>query len=272
MTGSHFGPAVSVVVPFYSGLEYLERTIAGLSRQTLDVDQWELIVAEDGAVERTDRVLRKYPRMQIRRVSIPRKGFRLASVRNAAVLAAAGPLIVMLDFDCVPLPDHLEKHVSLLRAESATATVGIRRFTDLSHVPAGEIVRGEWWEHAVDIPSISNRGQSIDKRVGEIEQIAEHRCPSNLFHGCNVGFWRESAIDVGLFSEAFNGSHGYEDIQFAWRLQTAGVAFRYVDTPVFHQENAVVSSHDRAVGRLRNYSILAELVPELVEFRQREAR
>jgi GT2 family glycosyltransferase len=119
------------------------------------------------------------------------------------------------------------------------------------------------------VPSISSGGSALDKRIGEIEDIATHPCPSNLFHGCNVGFWRATAQEVGLFNEKFNGAPCYEDLEFAWRLQQVGARFAYVDAPVFHQENAVVGKTQRIKGAVRNYATLSGLAPGLVEFREK---
>lgn len=258
---------VSIIVPFYSGLDYLDRTLAGLSRQTLAPHLWEVIISEDGGPESTAVLMRKYPTISIRRVRIERRGFRLATVRNVAIHASQAPIILLLDFDCVPLQTHIECHLKTLRLSRRTATVGLRRFVNLDSMQADDILQDNWWTLLADVPSVSSGGLTRDKRTKDIGTIATHPCPSNLFHGCNVGFWRAMAQRVGLFNEAFNGAHGYEDLEFGWRLQSAGVRFAFVAAPVFHQENSVVELHDRINGRIRNYSILAALAPSLVEFR-----
>jgi chondroitin synthase len=260
---------VSVVVPFFRGMEYLDRTLAGLSRQSLPSRYWEVVISEDGSPEPTNALINTYSGINVRRVRIERNGFRLATARNGAIQSSLAPIILLLDFDCVPLPTHVERHLALLRASRFTATVGLRRFVDLNSVEVPQILHETWWESVEDVPSISSGGLAWDKRIDEIEDIATHPCPSNLFHGCNVGFWRATAQEVGLFNEEFNGAHGYEDLEFAWRLQQAGVRFAYVGTPVFHQENLVVGEDQRSEGRVRNYATLARLAPGLVEFRER---
>jgi GT2 family glycosyltransferase len=258
-----------VVIPFYAGLEYLDRTLAGLSCQTLSPNLWEIVISEDGGTQQTDGLIDKYPVLNIRRIRIDRHGYRLATVRNVAIQASRAPIIILLDFDCVPSSSHLERHLSVLQRSSKIASVGLRRFVDLGSIQAAEILQGRCWNTISDVPSISSGGLSSDKRTDVLHRIDIHPFPSNLFHGCNVGFWRSTAEKVGLFSEDFNGGHGYEDLEFGWRLQKAGVRFSYVDSTVFHQENSIVGIEQRDKGRERNYSVLARLAPELVEFRER---
>lgn len=258
---------LSVVIPFYAGLQYLDRTLAGLCRQTVSAKLWEVIISEDGGPETTHELIERHP-IPIRRIRIDRNGYRLATVRNVAIQASQAPLILLLDFDCVPLASHIECHLRRLRRSRSTTTVGLRRFVDLSSLARADILQTDWWRLVRDVPSISSGGLIMDKRIKDIRKIGTHPFPSNLFHGCNVGFWRSTAEQIGLFREEFNGAHGYEDLEFGWRLQQAGARFAYVDAPVFHQENSIVGCHQRAIGRRRNYAVLARLAPRLVEFRE----
>ena len=45
-----------------------------------------------------------------------------------------------------------------------------------------------------------------------------HPFPGNCFHGGNVAYWRDDAVDVGLWDEGFNGNYGYEDLEFGQHL------------------------------------------------------
>lgn len=258
---------ITALVPFYRGLDCLERTLVGLSRQTLHPDLWEAVICEDGSVEQTTDLISRYPNINIRRVCQERNGYRLASVRNLGILSARSPRIVLLDFDCIPLPYHLERHLNALGDVTGSATIGLRRFVDGKDISLSSIRSTSWWNLVVDIPSISGRGASVDKRIEQIRLLPNHPCPSNIFYGCNVGFWRSDALATGGFNEAFNGAHGYEDLEFAWRLQKHNVVFQRVDAIVYHQENEVVSEEERDYGGRKNYELLKLLAPGLAAFR-----
>lgn len=261
---------VSVVVPFYRGLDELELTLAGLEGQVFGSPPFDVIVAEDGSPQSPRHLAQSFPGLDLRFVRIERNGFRLATVRNEA-LAVAQPLVLLLDFDCVPTPTHVQTHFGALTSDPQCVTVGLRRFVDPRGVSAEFVTSGRrWWNELDEIESISNPGSVIDKRVGLVERISDLEFPCNLFHGCNVGLRRSTAVEVGLFDERFNGAHGYEDIEFAYRLQLSGCRFAFVDAPVLHLENEVVDVDARRRGRDRNLALLGELCPELVAHRDRQ--
>ncbi len=261
-------PQVSVIVPFYVGLDSLELTLAGLDAQVAGTPPFEVIIAEDGSPTSPRPLARTFGRLRVRFARIERDGFRLATVRNEAIIRAR-PLVLLLDFDCVPTPEHVLIHVRALVSDPLCATVGLRRFVHARQLNRGVIESGRrWWDILDDIESISNPGLVFDKRSGLLERISDRPYPCNLFHGCNVGFRRATAVYVGMFDERFNGAHGYEDIEFAYRLQRHGARFVFVDAPVFHLENQVVDVEARRRGRARNLALLAQLCPDLIAHRR----
>lgn len=263
------GTYVSVVVPFFTGLGELGLTLAGLANQSVPSDEFEVIVAEDGSPSTSEELIVSFPDLNLRRIWIPRRPYQLSTVRNLAIRAASGPLTILLDFDCIPLPTHIAVHRRLLESGPGCVSVGPRKFIDAGTLGRADILGDRaWWESLEDVPSISNGGRRMDKRLDDLPGIAGHPFPCNLFHGCNVGFWRVPALEVGLFDERFNGAHGYEDIEFAYRMQRGGARFAHADLPVLHQENEVVDRAARQAGRIRNYALLRELAPELVAFRE----
>lgn len=266
--GANSEPTVSVVVPFYVGLDELELTLAGLNSQVPDTPPFEVIIAEDGSPTSSRPLSQTFDRLSVRVVRIERDGFRLATARNEAVDRALS-IVLMLDFDCVPMPNHVLSHFRALTSDPMCVTVGLRRFVHPRQLNRTTIESGmRWWGSLEDIESISNPGLVLDKRTDLLERISEVEFPCDLFHGCNVGFRRTAALEAGLFDERFNGAHGYEDIEFAYRLQRNGARFTFVDAPVVHIENRVVNVDARRYGRERNLALLARLCPDLVEHRE----
>lgn len=260
-------PQVSVIIPFYVGLDTLELTLAGLDAQAPGTPPFEVVIAEDGSPTSPRPLASTFGRLRVRFARIERDGFRLATARNEAIVRAR-PLVLLLDFDCVPTPEHVLAHVRALASDPVCVTVGLRRFVHARQLSRRAIEsERRWWDSLDDIESISNPGSMFDKRSGLLQRISELRYPCNLFHGCNVGFRRATAVDVGMFDERFNGAHGYEDIEFGYRLQRHGARFVFVDAPVFHLENHVVDAEARRRGRARNLALLAQLCPDLIAHR-----
>jgi glycosyltransferase involved in cell wall biosynthesis len=141
-------PLVSVVVPTFNRLRYLREALDSVIAQTLD--DWELVVADDGSDDDTRATLRAItdPRVQV--IWLDHTG-NPAAVRNAGIRAARGRYVAFLDSDDVWTSDKLEKQLSALRGSgrrwsytgcSRTDQDG-RLLTVQPHVPthAGWIVR-----------------------------------------------------------------------------------------------------------------------------------
>jgi len=265
-------PSVSatVVIPFYEGLEFLDRTLASLALQTYPRDLWEIVVVEDGSPQSAEPIVRKYRGdLNILCVRQDRRGFRLSAARNLGIRLASGDIIVLLDFDVVCLPDHLAYCLRWFKMNSPVATFGLREFVDLRGFMPSQIAG--WIGRLPSlrrVPSTSNRFRTIDKRMPEVDCIKFTPFPCNCFHGCNVAFRREDALSVGLFDTAFDGYPGYEDIEFAFRLQRLGRYIVYEPrATVYHQENQVVSFEQRQQGRIVNLKKLYRKVPGIREYR-----
>jgi hypothetical protein len=122
-----------------------------------------------------------------------------------------------------------------------------------------------------EICSISNTaiGSRRDKRILELEQLNVHSFQGNCFHGGNVAYWRDDAIDAGLWDENFNGNYGYEDIEFGQRLFENGTKLIFENgATAYHQENNFVSANERQQGLSINRLKLYERFPALGRFRR----
>lgn len=262
--------SATIVIPFYGDLNVIDKTLVSLTLQTYPRELWDVIIAEDGNLHSTQVLLDKYfCKFKISRVFQDRNGYRVASARNLGITAATGDVIILLDADCVCLPEHIFHHLKWFSIDMPVATFGLREFVDLQEHLPDQIT--EWLPllpKKKRVHSASNRDMAIDRRVAEIQGIKLHPFPCNCFHGCNVAFWRSDAIRVGLFDTDFDGNHGYEDIEFAYRLHQQGCFISYVpEATVYHHENSSVLLSERAHGRSVNLEKLYAKVPGLREYR-----
>jgi glycosyltransferase involved in cell wall biosynthesis len=136
-------PLVSIILPTFGRLRYLRPTIASVYRQTLQ--DWELIIADDGSDEETRAYLRslegdsRIKVMWLSHTGIP------AVVRNAALREARGEYVAFLDSDDLWAPEKLSRQVETLRARPACRWC----YTAMSHIdgsgqPLAEPVFGPW--------------------------------------------------------------------------------------------------------------------------------
>jgi glycosyltransferase involved in cell wall biosynthesis len=114
---------VSVVVPTFDQ-RYLARTLAGLEEQTRK--NFEVIVVENGLrSSRTSQVLASWTgNCELRYIFESRLGTNVA--RNAGVESANGPIIALLDDDCLPAGDWIESISSAYEKNQEAEIIGGR--------------------------------------------------------------------------------------------------------------------------------------------------
>ncbi|RIK42579.1 MAG: hypothetical protein DCC55_08335 [Chloroflexi bacterium] len=104
-------PVVSVFMTVYNGERYLTEAIASIQQQTLQ--DFELIIVNDGSTDRTQEILfvaQTDPRIKV--VSTPRLG--RARALNIAWRETRGKYVANLDADDRSEPMRLEKQVAFL--------------------------------------------------------------------------------------------------------------------------------------------------------------
>jgi glycosyltransferase involved in cell wall biosynthesis len=106
--------AVSIIVPTFNRLEFLQPAIDSIFAQTFA--DWELIIADDGSAEPTQAYLRTLackPRVKV--VRLAHTG-NLSAVRNAALREATGEFVAFLDSDDLWMPMKLQRQIETLRS------------------------------------------------------------------------------------------------------------------------------------------------------------
>lgn len=169
-------------------------------------------------------------------------------------------------------PTFLESHMEWFHKSAKIATIGLRKFVKANGIQPKDVIRDFRLVSSLpEICSISNTviGSRRDKRILELEQLNVHPFPGNCFHGGNVAYWRDDAIDAGLWDENFNGNYGYEDIEFGQRLFENGTKLIFENgATAYHQENNFVSANERQQGLSINRLKLYERFPALGSFRR----
>jgi glycosyltransferase involved in cell wall biosynthesis len=105
-------PSVSIIVPAFNRTRFLTLAVESAVNQTYP--DWELIIADDGSDEETQRYLRGIASPTVRIVRLPHSGIP-SVVRNAAAAAASGRYLAFLDSDDEWAPRKLERQMAALR-------------------------------------------------------------------------------------------------------------------------------------------------------------
>ena len=230
----------------------------------------EAIVVTDGQLPEPPKSFRN--RLRLRTFTMPFRGFRPATSRNIGIHQARGDVILSLDFDMIFHPRTVEEHLKVLHQQNHAATIGHRRFIDATSVSVRSVLKNPGLLCRLPrIRSVSNTiGGFHDKRLAEFAFFKKHKYPFNCFHGCNISYFKDDAIDVGKWNSEFDGIFGYEDIEFGYRLWENNIKLVYCE-PAFgyHQENQVVSKRRKASERHHNLAKLYRIMPKLREYRRK---
>ena len=96
--------SISVIIPTFNRLNYLERAIKSVLNQTIKVD--EIIVVDDGSNDGTSEFIRsKYPNLKY----IFQSNRGVSAARNVGIAAAKSNWIAFLDSDDEWMPTKLEQ-------------------------------------------------------------------------------------------------------------------------------------------------------------------
>ena len=262
----------SVVIPTYNMKQIVEKTLCGLRIQTYPTHLYEVIVTDDGSNDGIEDLVNVHARFfsNFHFARQQHEGYRLASVRNNGIRLARNDVVILLDGDVLPVPELIEAHLRWFHIHDGLATIGYLKYIDASSVSPEKVLTSIDLIRALpDYPSATNWGAKLDKRLPEFANFGNHPHPYNCFHGGNVAFRRQHALDIGLFDEDFNGHWGYEDMEFAYRLWKSG-RFLIVEAAALglHQEHPSLSIDERLRQKKVNFEKMSRKVPGFKGYRQ----
>ncbi len=209
----------------YNRPDALKRVLLELDQQT--ERSIEVVVADDGSSGETAETIasiKEQVRYPLRHVWQEDRGFRLARVRNLAVVRAEGDYVIFLDGDCIPPNDFVEAHRRL--SEKGWWVRGSRVLLNeafTARVLQQELPVARWpiWRWAIaqvrgdaarSTPFFLFRSPALRKLRPRKWQDAK---------GCNLGVWREDFFRIDGLDESYDG-WGCEDSDLAIRLINSG--------------------------------------------------
>ena len=180
----------SVVVPLYNNAGTIEQCLRSLLGQTI-ASRLEIIGVNDGSLDPGPVLARRLP---VRVIDQPNRG--PAGARNAGAAAAAAPVVLFLDADCVAPPAWAE---SLLAGFGDPETVAV----------VGAI------ESATQEPVAQLTQVEIEERYAQLS----HAARIDFFASVAVAIRRERFLRLGGFREDLLLN---EDVELAYRIHRAG--------------------------------------------------
>lgn len=210
-------PSVSAIIIFHQAVAFIEEAIKSVFSQSLD--DWELLLVDDGSSDGGSDIARRYSRQYNPKVRYlthaNRQNRGMSASRNLGVHHAAGQYVAFLDADDIWLANKLERQVAILAAQPSAAMV------------CGPTL---WWHSWTKAPKdyALDRRREIAPSYDKIWQppslvsliLRDHaKTPAT----CSVLIRRQTIIDFGGFENEFTDL--FEDQAFFFKVYLSQSVF-----------------------------------------------
>jgi glycosyltransferase involved in cell wall biosynthesis len=201
---------MSVIICTRNRAELLRKVLDALCDQTLRIENFEVVVIDDGSIDDTRRMVEYFkPILPVCYAHQVSSG--LAAGKNHGLALARGHIVVFLDDDDVPDSRLLEQHC-LTHQEHPQEWYAVLGFTGLSaELKKSPLMRfvTEVGGYLFSYPSITH-GDVLD---------------FSFFRGGGTSCKRMFLMRHGMFNPAFR--FGCEDIELGYRLSKCGLQVIY---------------------------------------------
>lgn len=205
------GSDVTVVIPNYNGMAYIEACLKALLK---DAPEAEILVVDNASSDGSrELVEEKFPAVRVLALD---KNYGFSRAVNEGIRASSRPYVILLNNDTEVLPGFTENLAEVLREDESvfSASAKLISLSDPEKIDdAGNFYCALGWAFA--------RGK--DKSVAYYEEQDE------IFSACaGAAVYRKRLFDeIGLFDEAHFAY--LEDVDVGWRARIAG--YRNVYAP-----------------------------------------
>lgn len=168
---------VSIVIPTYNRKESLKSTLRSLLNQTFPINEYEIIICDDGSIDGTSELIKDFINnspCQLKYLYQSNRG--PAASRNLGVKNAKGKIIGFIDDDCVAVSTWIEAAVESFKDENVGGVQG-------PTLPAGSISLKDKIFNYVRTSNVSEQNYS--------------------YASCNIFYQKHLIMEVGIFDETF---------------------------------------------------------------------
>lgn len=240
MRDSAMEPKVTVVIPAYNAARYLPAAINSVLAQTLN--DWELIIVNDGSKDDTAAVVKSYlTDIRIKLIDQQNKG--VSAARNAGIKAAAGKFIAFLDADDSFMPENLQRKHDVLNANVTL-----------------DFVYSDIWKCDAELNNLYvEKGVPVENLFAEVMRWKNETVPG---FSSNVMVRASSVKDKFLFDvNLSNCADRYMKILLSKNLKGAYIPeplSKYRDTPGAMSKNVGLLQHDEEyiISKIKEDDIL----------------
>jgi len=246
---------ISLIISTYNWPEALQLCLQSLMQQSVKPD--EIIIADDGSTYPTKEIIdrfRKISKRKILHIWHQDNGFKLAEIRNKAILEAHGDYIIQIDGDVILHPHFIQDHKifaknnsfvkgrRLMIGKTKSENLLKQKSTNVSFLSPDVKMR----EHGIRIPFFN-----------KIFISKEERSADGVM-GSNMAFWKKDFVTVNGYNNSLKG-WGAEDKELAQRFVNLGLVKRKIQYGGIqyhiHHLQCDTSKHDEQIKEIETLKI-----------------
>ena len=248
--------AVSIIIPFYNGIDWLEMIFVAFGKQTFK--DFEVIVADDGSredvVARLEELMARQP-FPVTHLWQEDCGFRKNRMLNKAVVQSRAEYLIFLDGDCIPHRKFVEEHCKARREGFVVAGRRVDLPAALSEGMSVGKVASPGFERKLVWPLLY---AGIVRGEKHIENCIRSTSPTLLrwfirqryegILGCNFSMYKSDLLKANGFDERYVNPGTGEDTDLEDRLVRLGIRPLVMNhyATVYHKKHRRLDIHNEA--------------------------
>ena len=201
---------ISIVMAAYNGEVTIRHAIASIQGQS--VEDWELIVVDDGSTDETVLIARSLAESDKRIVVIRNeKNLGLAVSLNKGIFHSHGEYIARMDADDVSLPDRLKLQIDYMDSNPDVAVLGGGAiYMDEKGIELGNVMMPETHEAIIAWmlrsspfihPAVMARRSFFEKTGGYNESLKRAQDYDLWFRGRKIGRYHNLPIPIIKYTQ-----------------------------------------------------------------------
>jgi glycosyltransferase involved in cell wall biosynthesis len=236
--------AVSLVISFYNGIDYLKLILAALGRQSFK--DFEVVIADDGSREEVVRELKKMiaeTNLSIQHLWHEDAGFRKTMIFNQAIVRSRSSYLIFMDGDCIPHFRFIEEHYKSREQKVLLAGRRVYLSEKISRSLTPEKISRGYLEGSFIIRLIidgllgksSHVIKGIHVRNAWLRKVLNRSMTGVL--GSNFSIHKDDLLAINGFDERYQAPAVGEDTDIEVRLVWNNVRIKMVknNLPAFRQ-------------------------------------
>lgn len=203
-------PVISVVIPTFNRASLLYACLESLQHQSLPLDQYEVVVVDDGSADETREVCSSFPtQFQIRYLPIRHAG--TSAGKNLGIFSSRGPVTLLFDDDDIAERTLLQTHVQSHQRHPEEEVAILGYTTWAPHLAVTEVMH-----YVMDVGQfLFSYGKLKDGQVLDFTHFWTGR----------ISCKRTFLAKRGVFNQLIQPA--YEDIELGYRLSLHGLKIHF---------------------------------------------